>query len=581
MADSRNKTSMNRAVKAGLIAGVVSIYFPVVGITERFDTRTIINGVLQLGNMLFLVVGLAVGYLVAKPRPMPGEAPRKPGPEAFLYGAIAGGLGGLMTGVFVFLADKFDFRRVLVSMTGGLIESISFGGSTGSAILFMLVGGALLGAIGAGLQMISTRIRKPLVAALSTALLISLIEPLLHPILVNVLRKLGLKVNTSWLFSGGGLSKVGAVLVVVVTFAIVYLWAQKGAEVKASFGARSDNQQRTAKLVALALLAAFLMYLPQILTSFLSEVIGTVGLYIILGLGLNIVVGYAGLLDLGYVAFLAVGSYCTALFISPRSSLGWEWSYWQVVPVTIIIATVIGILIGAPVLRLRGDYLAIVTLGFGEIARVIVLSDWAKPVFGGAQGILGVRAPEIFGFNLRDPENLYYAILLVVGLVAFISFRLSRSRVGRAWNAMREDEQVAEAMGISVIGYKLLAFATGAALGSLSGMFFAIKLGSVFASSFNVIVSINVLALIILGGMGSIPGVIIGAFALAGLPELLREFGEFRLLIFGIVLVALMLLKPEGLLPSRRRKAELHADELEEEQYSDRSGQGGAEPVVT
>ncbi len=579
--DVKQSSPMKLAVKFGLIAGIASIYFPIVGITERFDDRTIIDGVLQLGNAIFLIIALAAGYLVAKPRPLPGEEPETPGPEVMLHGAIASGIAGLMIGLFVLLADSVELRSVLISVTAALIERLSYGGSAGSAILIMTLGGAVIGALGAGLQLISPKVKRPLITAVLTVLFISLIEPLLNAIIPEVLTQLGLKDDTSWLYEGGGLSVTGAILVLVLTFAGVSWWANKGAGVKAAYKERPEQQRKMIKGGALLLAGLFLVYLPQILTSFLSEVLGTVGLYILLGLGLNIVVGYAGLLDLGYVAFLAVGGYSTALFVSERSSLGWTLPYWQVVPLTIVIATVIGIMIGAPVLRLRGDYLAIVTLGFGEIARFIVQSDWAAPALGGAQGILGIRAPEVFGVDLRDPQNLYYAILACVAIVAFISWRLSKSRVGRAWNAMREDEQVAEAMGVSIIGYKLLAFGTGAALGSLSGMFFAIKLGSVFPASFNLLVSINVLALIILGGMGSIPGVIVGSFVLVGLPELLREFGEFRLLIFGIVLVSLMLLKPEGLVPSRRRKAELHIEEVEEEQFEKLAGTDGPEPAVT
>ncbi|MPZ68256.1 MAG: hypothetical protein GEU71_01850 [Actinobacteria bacterium] len=577
----KQRSPRQLATKFGLIAGIASIYFPVVGITERFNDRTIVDGVLQLGNAIFFVIALAAGYIVAKPRPLPGEEPEPPGPNALLYGALASAIAGLMTGLFVLLADSVNLRPVLISVTGGLIERLSYGGSAASAVLIMIMGGAALGALGAGLQLISTKLRRPVVIALGTALLISLTEPLLNAILREVLSQMGLKNNTSWLYEGGGLSVTGAILVLILTFAGMSWWTTRGSGVKAAYKQRPEQQRKMIKGGALLLAGLFLVYLPQILTSFLAEILGTVGLYILLGLGLNIVVGYAGLLDLGYVAFLAVGGYSTALFVSERSSLGWALPYWQVVPLTIIIATVIGVMIGAPVLRLRGDYLAIVTLGFGEIARVIVLSDWAAPTLGGAQGILGITAPEVFGVDLRDPQNLYYAILACVAIVAFISWRLSRSRVGRAWNAMREDEQVAEAMGVSIIGYKLLAFGTGAALGSLSGMFFAIKLGSVFPSSFNILVSINVLALIILGGMGSIPGVIVGSFVLVGLPELLREFGEFRLLIFGTVLVSLMLLKPEGLIPSRRRQAELHIEEVEEELFEKRADSDGPEPAVT
>jgi branched-chain amino acid transport system permease protein len=184
-------------------------------------------------------------------------------------------------------------------------------------------------------------------------------------------------------------------------------------------------------------------------------------------------------------------------------------------------------------------------------------------MLGGAQGLLRVPAPTIFGTDLRDPDKIYYLILACVLLVGFIAYRVKTSRIGRAWNAMREDESVAEAMGISIIKTKLLAFATGAALASFGGAIFAAKIGSLFPNTFLLIVSINVLAIIVLGGMGSIPGVVVGAFVLVGIPEVLREFGEYRLLFYGAILMALMLLRPEGLLPDRRRQEELHEAELD------------------
>ncbi|HVL64701.1 MAG TPA: branched-chain amino acid ABC transporter permease [Actinomycetota bacterium] len=578
----RKSISLPRlAVKFGLIAGFAIIYCAAVGMTSRFFSRTVINEVLNLGDFLFIAFCLIAGYALGKPRALPGDAvPDRAQPTAVAYGAMAGAVAGLTAWLFLFIASNVELRSVLISVTTSLVERMSYGGSLGSALLFYVVGGAFLGALGAAPWLLEQRKRTALVVAFAMTVVISLSEPLLRPILTTVLLKV--RLTTSWLYFGGGLSRVGAIIVFLASGLIYYFWKTRGEEVQSRFGDMPDQQRQIIKIGALVLLVAFLLYLPAILTSFLAEVLGTVGLYVILGLGLNIVIGYAGLLDLGYVAFLAVGSYSTALMLSTRHPWGLEWSYLLAVPITILIAIVIGIMIGAPVLRLRGDYLAIVTLGFGEIARIVVLSDWARPIFGGAQGILGIRAPELLGTTLREPEKLYYAIVICVLIVAFISVRLSKSRVGRAWNAMREDEQVAEAMGISIIGYKLLAFATGAAIGSISGIFFAIKLGSVFASSFNIIVSINVLALIILGGMGSIPGVIAGAFVLVGLPDLLREFADFRLLIYGAILVALMLFKPEGLIPSRRRKLELEAaSEEEDTQYDKRAGEGGTEPVVT
>jgi len=223
-----------------------------------------------------------------------------------------------------------------------------------------------------------------------------------------------------------------------------------------------------------------------------------------------------------------------------------------------------GVLLGIPVLKMRGDYLAIATLGFGEIIRILVLSDFLRPWLGGAQGIGKIPKAHIGGIEFATPQQIYYLILAGCLLVGFISWRLRDSRLGRAWMAVREDEDVAQAMGINLVSTKLLAFATGAAFSALSGAIFASKLGSVYPHSFNVMISINILCLIIVGGMGSIPGVLVGAIALVGLPELLREFAEYRLLVYGAALVAMMILRPEGLWPETLRRRELHGGESAE-----------------
>jgi branched-chain amino acid transport system permease protein len=312
--------------------------------------------------------------------------------------------------------------------------------------------------------------------------------------------------------------------------------------------------------------ALLLILLPHILGLFLSEVLTIVGLYVLLGLGLNIVVGYAGLLDLGYVAFFAIGSYTMALLTSPELGF-FHFSFWGALPFVIFMGVISGVLLGIPVLKMRGDYLAIATLGFGEIIRILVLSDFLRPWLGGAQGVGKIPKASIAGMEFATPQQIYYLILAGCLLVGFISWRLRDSRLGRAWMAVREDEDVAQAMGINLVATKLLAFATGAGFSALSGAIFVSKIGSVYPHSFNVIVSINILCLIIVGGMGSIPGVIVGSFALVGLPELLREFAEYRLLVYGAALVAMMLLKPEGLWPDVKRRRELH--EIDEPELVD------------
>ena len=357
----------------------------------------------------------------------------------------------------------------------------------------------------------------------------------------------------------------------------------------------SAERSRQLRLAAGIIGIVAVLAVPLVATGFVSLVLFNVGLYLMLALGLNIVVGYAGLLDLGYVAFFAVGAYTMGILIAPSSALsgpmsaplGPEWAFWLALPVVLLVTAAVGVLIGAPVLRLRGDYLAIVTLGFGEIARVLVESEALRFFLGGPNGVVGLpnlQVPVVG--ELSSPGEYYYPVLFFAAVAAYIAWRLSRSRTGRAWNAMREDESVAEATGINTTNYKLLAFALGGTLGGLSGALFAVQLTTVFPGSFLLIVSITVLAIIILGGMGTIRGVIAGALILVGLPEALREFEEYRFLVYGGALVAMMILRPEGLFPSRIRREELHEDietgpTLEEEQQLAESGPSPASTGAT
>ena len=297
-----------------------------------------------------------------------------------------------------------------------------------------------------------------------------------------------------------------------------------------------------------------------------------VGIYVLLALGLNVVVGQAGLLDLGYVAFYAVGAYTTAKLTTAAG-----WTAWEAVPFAIVLACVAGVLLGAPTLRLRGDYLAIVTLGFGEIARIVAQNTNS---LGEARGITGIPNPTGGGlvkFGL-DPLPYYYLTLAAIALAVFMLVRLARSRVGRAWAAIREDEDAAEAMGVPTFKMKLWAFAIGASTGGLGGWLYASKVSFINPDNFPFFFSVIILSAVVLGGMGSIPGVIAGAFVVAFLPEYLRNvaFGEtlthwlntiigghagniteYRVFLFGLLLIIMMIFRPQGLLPSRQRAAEL------------------------
>ncbi|MGH7267011.1 MAG: ABC transporter permease subunit [Candidatus Rokuibacteriota bacterium] len=276
------------------------------------------------------------------------------------------------------------------------------------------------------------------------------------------------------------------------------------------------------------------------------DVAALTGLYVMLGLGLNIVVGYAGLLDLGYVAFYAIGAYTTAILLTL-----FDWSFWAAVPVSAAVATASGVLLGLPVLRLRGDYLAMVTLGFGEIVRIVLNN---LEVTGGPNGIISIPRPRLGDFVIKDPAHFYYLILAFCVLTVFAVARLRDSRLGRAWTYIREDELAAEMSGISLLRMKILAFALGATWSGFAGSIFAVKMRLVAPESFTWVESFIILCIVVVGGMGSIAGVTVGAVAMIVLPELLRGLSLYRMLVFGGVLVLMMLFRPEGLLPGTGRR---------------------------
>jgi branched-chain amino acid transport system permease protein len=565
---------VRRALSIGLLAGVANLHVSLVGLVISLQTRQLVAGIVTLGSALPLLVALLAGYLAGRYRPTHGEPTARS--RILLAGALAGLVSGGIAALLVVFITQINVSWIFVNASARLVNGLHFDQDMLVGSVMLVVASTLLGLFGAALHVLPSRIAR----ALSIGIIVSMIFALMEPFVGAILRNLGLSAVDRFLFSGGGLTQVGAVIVLGATIAIAWAWQARGAGVtRRRLDAMRPDQRRTGKLIAFAAIGILLLLLPLIVGQRLSEVLTVVGIYVLLGLGLNIVVGFAGLLDLGYVAFYAVGAYTTAVLTSPSSPLfAPELSFWAALPFVIIAAALIGLMVGTPVLRLRGDYLAIVTLGFGEIARIIFLSEWAKPAVGGAQGILSIPPPLPFE---RDPQSIYYPILIFCVVAALGAVSLANSRVGRAWNAMREDESVAEATGVSTVKYKLLAFGLGAAFGCLSGALFAAKIGTIFPNSFDILVSINALALIILGGMGNIFGVVLGAAVLVGLPELLREFSEYRLLIYGAVLVVMMILRPEGLLPSRTRRAELHEREDIDEQFDEEAGVDTARPVVS
>lgn len=335
---------------------------------------------------------------------------------------------------------------------------------------------------------------------------------------------------------------------------------------------RAKTQSQTAVLAVILL--AVLLVIPYQADQFQMSVLGRVALFTILGLGLNIIIGYSGLLVLGYGAFFAVGSYGYALLSAPNSYFLAEGlfsgvGFWIGLPLAIGFGALAGILLGIPVLRLRGDYLAIVTLGFGEIIRLLILN--LRDYTNGPGGLLNIPAPELFGYDLGNTTGIFYLSLFFAGLAAFISYRLRDSKIGRAWVAIREDETVAQAMGINLVGIKLLAFSIGAALAGLAGVIYAAQQVNIFPDNFNLLVSIDVLSLVIIGGMGSLEGMILGSIMLIGMPEILRGVDEYRIVAFGALLVAMMIWRPEGILPSARRQVELRADDRAQDAWLDKA----------
>ena len=296
-------------------------------------------------------------------------------------------------------------------------------------------------------------------------------------------------------------------------------------------------------------------------------------IYIVLGLGLNIVVGLAGLLDLGYIAFYAVGAYTYSLL-----NLNYGIPFWFCIPIGIGFGCIAGCIIGYPTLKMRGDYLAIVTMGFGEIIR-LMLNNWDN-LTAGPNGLYGQAKPALIypsiadggltwvTFHLKSLESLYFLVLIIAILTVIGVRRLDRSRIGRAWVAIREDEVAAELSGVPTMWLKLLAYALGASFAAVVGGFFAAKLSYTNPNFFIFMESCIVLCIVVLGGVGSTPGVIVAAVILSAVPEIFRDLQNYRMLAFGAAMAAMMVLKPEGLIPASRRKRELHAAEQHQHEES-------------
>jgi branched-chain amino acid transport system permease protein len=554
----QERSPLRRALSVGLVFGVVAVYLAVVGILPLIDARWIVVGVVSLGDAALIAIAMGAGAAIAA---RTGSSRFRPlVPPSLVSGAVAGGLLALL----VLAMQALDLRPIFIALSPALLKTLTFGlgPSLGAAVL--IVAGALLAVLGAALALAPSGVRKPVIVGLAFVVVFGVFQEL-----IQIMMQFGGPISAlrEALYTWEGLTLQGAVAIFLIAGGATLIWSKAlSAPVRERLARLSPTQQKHARAARAALFILLVVLFPVVAGSYIGQVMMLVGLYTLMGMGLNLEVGLAGLLDLGFVAFFAVGAYATAILTadSPTALASYtalpSLSYWVAMPIAVIASVIVGILFGIPVLGVRGDYLAVATMGLGEIVRVIVQSDLAAPLLGGAQGILQIPKPRIGTFELADPVDLFYLTLAASAVAAYFAWRLENSRLGRAWMAIRDDEDVAQALGVNLVKAKLLAYGLGAAFAGLAGSIFAVMLTSIYPSSFQLLISINVLALIIVGGMGSLPGVVVGAVALVGLPELLREFGEFRFLFYGAALIIMMRIKPEGLWPSATRRRELRAE---------------------
>ncbi len=622
--------TLRTAVRWGAVGGLIAVFISAIGMAETFDTRKLIDPWLSVGYLSLLWIPVAMGYRSSHRLVLEGTTAPTPGAKEVVLGAIAGAMTGVVMAGFVLLIDAFDLRSILINVTPTLIDLLTFGMGSPAGIPAILGVAALLGAAGGALRLVPGRVRAVASRVVVWLLAFGFVELLIG----SILRESGLGAVDRFLYNPArNLTTRSAIAIALAVILPSILFRGRVRAARVAYSTMSAPRRRRIGFVIAAVALVVGLVLPAEFGPLLNEVMATVGLFMLMGLGLNIVVGYAGLLDLGYVAFFAVGAYSAAILVSSSSpKFTPELAFFAAIPFVILIAALAGLVVGTPVIRMRGDYLAIVTLAFGEIARLVFQADWLKDAFGAAQGIkidpahirtlfgyvlvgvgvialiigvlrwwaarslarergghdsrsvagvvvavlgavaivIGLAFPDFATWDARgiDTEEIFRFVLIFVALAAFVSWRLEDSRVGRAWMAMREDEHVAEAMGINVVTAKLTAFVTGAVLASFGGALFAIKIGTIFPNSFRIIQSIIILVIVIVGGMGSLRGVALGALMLIGVlggptqPGMLREFEGFKLLIYGVLLVGMMLKRPEGLLPTARRTRELHQEEF-------------------
>ncbi len=564
-----------KLINYGLLLAMVLVFVALTNMPVKLDRRMLIEPIFSMGYLSLFWLPAVLGLLVSREPVLAGMPSYAKGPREVLAGALVGLIGGAGLSVLTVLLDNFDLRDPLVNWSPQLLDLLSFQRGTAFGVSIWLPIGTVLGALGGTTHVLGGRVRRVFGWASVSVVTFAIFETVI----------LDLSEGFAWLgaewlvdelyFIRGGLTMHGAAVLAVLGGLFAALGRAPARRAKENFQALEGPSRTRANAVALLACAVALVVLPLFLGGITNELLANVGLFVLLALGLNIVVGLAGILDLGYVAFFAIGGYTAGILTTTNRGESWpDWMpdfYWGTALIfVVILAALAGLFIGAPVIRMRGDYLAIVTLGFGEIIRLLFLSDWLGGYTGAAQGVTNIPGVQVFGLATvkgTDPRAVFYLVLFFCAIAIYVSWRLERSRLGRAWMAIREDESVAEAMGINTVNAKLMAFVVGAVLASFSGAILAAKVGSVFPNSFIILVSIVILVVVIVGGMGNIVGVIVGSVVLIGIlggprqPGLLQEFSEYKLLIYGVLLVWMMLKRPEGLVPNVRRTRELHQEE--------------------
>jgi branched-chain amino acid transport system permease protein len=583
----RDLSAWKRVFITGLLFGGLALYVTLVGIVGTFEDRAVIRDVITVGQAVLLLTAFGAGYIGAR------RAPQGP-TNAVVGAAIAGAMSGAALSLLILVGPALDLREYLPNASPRLydliagvdilgVEDASWRGDTFPVTFwFPALVGMGLGVLGGVLTLLPRHARVLIMLSAGVLILMGLFSSIIrNPWLQQDL----LKDLARQLFASDGLTIIGAALVLGIVI-LAYL-----AHVLLRPAERVRRWPRQTKRVAaipmstvlliivlLIPLPATLAGLPNVLSlgPFVASAVALIAVYALMGLGLNITLGLAGLLDLGFVAFFAVGAYTVGLLTSVGEFGVAQWPFWLAIPFAVLVAMGFGIFLGLPILGIRGDYLAIATLGFGEIIAILARSDLLKPFIGGPRGILNIPAPvEVAaGDPLSRQVQIYFISLVCAAVIAFVAYRLRDSRLGRAWVAIREDEDVAEALGINLVQTKSLAYMLGAAFAGLGGAVFAALFGSIISSSININVSILVVTVIIIGGMGSIPGVVLGAIFIIGLPELFREFAEYRFLLYGIALILVMHWRPEGLMPSKVGQRELHQEDevLMEGESGDPSG---------